>query len=396
MALFLTIVLDGVGVGAQPDAARYGDEASHTLGHVCAAASPHLPNLQRLGLGNIEPLHGVAPAEKPAANYGRMKAVSPGKDSTTGHWELAGLRLERAFPIYPDGFPDQLIRRFKSLAGVDGVLGNRAASGTEIVAELGDEHVKTGYPIVYTSADSVFQIAAHEEVIPLERLYRMCEIARDRICIDEHAVGRVIARPFVGSSGAYERVSSNRKDYSVEPRAETLQQALLTRGVETISIGKVGDLFGGVGFSRIVSTRSNADGIARTLEQLRADDGTDRFIWVNLVDFDQEFGHRNDVEGFARALEEFDQAVPSILDALPQDGQMIITADHGNDPTTPGTDHSREYVPVLYYHGGAGRDIGTRDTFNDHAATVAEFFKVPFERTGASFLNGRPVAGNLR
>ena len=395
MALFLTIVLDGVGIGEQPDASRYGDEGSHTLGNVCAVAKPKLPNLMRLGLGNIVPLEGVEPAERPAASYGRMRTVSPGKDSTTGHWELAGLLVERAFPTYPDGFPDSLIRRFVSLSGVGSVLGNRAASGTEIIKELGDEHVRTGHPIVYTSADSVFQIAAHEDVIPLDRLYRMCEIARDRICIDDDAVGRVIARPFIGSSGAYTRVSSHRKDYSLEPRAETLQQALLVRGVETVSIGKVADLFGGVGFSRAISTTSNADGIERVMEELRSHDGSDRFIWVNLVDFDQDFGHRNDVEGFARALEEFDRAIPLMLELLPDDGHMIITADHGNDPTTPSTDHSREYVPVLYVHGGKGVDIGTRSSLNDHAATVADFFDVPFARTGTSFLPRRASSSDV-
>lgn len=386
MALFLTIVLDGVGIGAQPDADAYGDAGSHTLGHVCAVARPSLPNLERFGLGCIGPLETVRCVEQPLASYGRMEEVSAGKDSTTGHWELAGLLLDHPFPVYPDGFPEELVQRFLRRTRAEGILGNKAASGTAIIDELGDEHVRTGHPIVYTSADSVFQIAAHTDIIPLKHLYRMCEVTRSEVCVEEHAVGRVIARPFTGESGSYRRVSAERKDYSLLPPADTLQESLQAHRVHTVSIGKIYDLFGGVGFDRTVKTSSNAEGIEAILNELGAYDGGDVFLWANLVDFDQNFGHRNDPDGFARALEEFDRALPEIAARIPGDGRLLITADHGNDPTTPSTDHSREYVPVLLYGGDDVAPIGHRKTFNDHAATVAEFFEVPFPRTGSSFL----------
>lgn len=385
MPLFVTIVLDGVGIGAQPDADLYGDAGSHTLGHVCRDESPELPNLARLGLGCIEPLAGVPCPDVPLAAYGKMRCISPGKDSTTGHWELAGLRLDRAFPTYPNGFPRDVIERFVKLTGIDGTLGNTAASGTAIIADLGSEHQRTGWPIVYTSADSVFQIASHVDTISLDHLYEMCEIARSRVCIDEHAVGRVIARPFEGEPGTYTRVGPKRRDFSLIPAAETLQEALQTHRVETVSVGKIGDLFGGVGFDRDIKTRSNEEGMAATLREIHSYSGADRFVWINLVDFDQDYGHRNDPSGFARALEAFDRFIPELLLSLPDDARLFITADHGNDPTTPSTDHSREYVPVLLT-GGESRDLGTRDSFNDHAATVAAFFDVPLPKTGSSLL----------
>ncbi len=387
MALFLTIVLDGVGIGAQADAADYGDEGTHTLGHVCEVARPKLPNLEAAGLGCIEPLQGIRCVDDPTASYGRMQEVSAGKDSTTGHWELAGLQLDRPFPVYPDGFPDELVQQFLRRTGSSGVLGNRAASGTAIIEELGDEHVASGHPIIYTSADSVFQIAAHTDVIRLEELYRLCSITRSEICVDEHAVGRVIARPFVGESGAYERVSGQRKDFSLLPPAETIQEVLQAQEVKTVSIGKIYDLFGGVGFDRSIKTSSNAEGITAIVEELQRYDEGDVFLWANLVDFDQNFGHRNDPDGFARALEEFDRALPRILDLLPPDGRCVVTSDHGNDPTTRGTDHSREYVPLLLFGGSRARSLGLRNSFNDHAATVADFFDVPDSGTGESFLN---------
>lgn len=387
MRLFITIILDGVGIGEQPDSGLYGDEGSDTLGHVCKYRPLQLPNLTKLGLGRIKPLDGIDAVPNPSACFGMLREVSPGKDSITGHWELAGLKLDRPFPTYPDGFPESVIAAFETATNCGSVLGNKAASGTTIIEELGDAHARTGFPIVYTSADSVFQIAAHIDVIPLEALYRMCQAARDRVCVNEHGVGRVIARPFHGESGAYTRISASRKDYSVLPTGKTVQEALRVRDIKTISIGKIFDLFSGVGFSGSIKTKSNAEGIEVLVEQIRMAAGTadPAFIWVNLVDFDQEFGHRNNPEGFARALEEFDQALPSILTAMPAGGRLVITADHGNDPTTTSTDHSREYVPLLYYGSGKGRDLGMRSSFRDHAATVAGFFDVPFDSGGSAF-----------
>ena len=389
MSLFVTIVLDGVGVGAQPDADRYGDAGSHTLGHVCATAQPDLPHLAELGLGCVADLDGVPPATSPRAHYGRMREVSAGKDSTTGHWELAGLRLEAPFPTYPDGFPDEVIDRFLARTGCRDVLGNKPESGTVIIHELGPEHMRTGAPIVYTSADSVLQIAAHKDVIALDRLYELCRVAREEVCVGEHAVGRVIARPFVGTEGEYTRISEERKDFSRLPERPPLQDVLQQHGVQTVSIGKIHDLFGRRGFDIAHTTKSNAQGIAAMLDQMRQHDGTTpTFVWTNLIDFDQQYGHRNDPAGFAKALEAFDDAVPDLLAALPDDGWLVITADHGNDPTTPSTDHSREYVPLLAVNGsnqGPGRDLGLRSSFNDHAATVADYFDVPFETMGTPF-----------
>ncbi len=384
--LFVTIILDGVGIGEQPDSAQYGDAGSHTLGNVCAVAHPALPNMTALGLGCITPLEGVPAVAAPRANYGRMREVSAGKDSTTGHWELAGLRLDDPFPTYPNGFPDDVIDAFVEKTGCGGVLGNKTASGTVIIEELGEAHQRTGHPIVYTSADSVFQIAAHKETIPLHELYRLCQIARGAVCVGRHAVGRVIARPFVGAPGAYERIPAERKDFSRLP-PRTLQQALQQHGVRTVSVGKINSLFGNIGFDKAHKTRSNAQGIDETLRMMRTygPDETPTFVWTNLVDFDELYGHRNDPDGFARALEAFDRALPALLDALPEGGRLVITADHGNDPTTPSTDHSREHVPLLVYGHDAGRDLGIRASFNDHAATVAAYFGVPFETDGVSF-----------
>ena len=388
MACFATIVLDGVGVGAQPDAKQYGDRGSHTLGHVCAMAQPHLPNLAALGLGCITDLQGVPPTNTPRADYGRMQEVSAGKDSTTGHWELAGLQLDDPFPTYPDGFPDDVVEAFQTYAGVEGILGNRPESGTVIIEQLGSKHEETGYPIVYTSADSVFQIAAHKDVIPLEKLYEMCRIARNKVCVGPHGVGRVIARPFVGTPGNYTRISEERKDFARRPETPPLQDVLQQHGVRTVSIGKIADLFARTGFDTMTKTPTNEAGIDATIEALQTQSADDppTFMWTNLVDFDQEYGHRNDPEGFAKALEVFDAALPDLLDALPDDGVLVITADHGNDPTTPSTDHSREFVPLLVVRPNAnGRSLGLRDTFADHAATVARYFDVPFDTSGTAF-----------
>ncbi|MDW8137172.1 MAG: phosphopentomutase [Bacteroidota bacterium] len=384
---FVVLVLDGVGIGQAPDAAAYGDEGSHTLGNLARVERLSLPNLTRLGLGNITPLEGIPPTRAPRAHYGRMREVSAGKDSTTGHWELAGVWLERPFPTYPRGFPEELLVRFRARTGCEGVLGNKVASGTAILQELGDAHLRTGWPIVYTSADSVFQIAAHVDVIPLEVQYRYGQIAREEVCVGEDAVGRVIVRPFAGSSGAYTRLSAYRKDFALRPPKPTVMERLQQAGIRTIGIGKIGDLYAEVGFDRLQKTASNAEGLAQTRQALRAELGP-AFIMTNLVDFDQLYGHRNDTRGFREALEAFDRALPELLNAMRPGDVLVITADHGNDPTTPSTDHSRELVPLLVYQAGArgiGRDLGLRQTFSDLAATVADFFAVPYDGPGQSF-----------
>ena len=387
MPLFVTIVLDGVGIGSQPDACDYGDDGSNTLGHVCAQASPQLPQLTALGLGCIASLPGISAVPYPRASFGRMTEVSAGKDSTSGHWELAGIRLDNPFPTYPNGFPDTLIERLKASTGVDGILGNCAASGTVIVGQLGEEHLRTGYPIVYTSADSVLQVAAHVNSIPLPQLYALCRLIRDEVCIGPHAVGRVIARPFDGAPNAFHRRSEKRRDYALKPPSSALPRILQSHDVRTYSVGKVFDLFAGYGFDATRKTSSNAEGVKALIDTIREAVPTeDTFVWANLVDFDQDFGHRNDVAGFARCLEKFDAAVNEILGSLPRGARLVITADHGNDPTFPGTDHTREYVPLLYFGGGESRDLGTRATFADHAATVLDFFDIHDVEKGGSFL----------
>ena len=380
----LIIVLDGVGIGALPDADSYGDQGSNTLGNLARVVGGlRLPNLERLGLGNIAPIEGLRPEDNPAANYGKMAEASPGKDSTSGHWEMAGLVLSTPFPTYPHGFPRDVISSFEKAIGRK-TLGNVAASGTEIIKQLGDEHVRTGRPIVYTSADSVFQIAAHEEVIALEDLYHMCRVARDMLK-GEHAVGRVIARPFLGTGGNYYR-TPHRKDFSLCPPRKTLLDDLSERGLATISIGKVDYLFAKKGFTGAVHTASNREAIDDIV--LKAAEPIRGLLFANLVDFDMLWGHRNDVEGFRRGLEEFDAGLPLISDALGRDDLVVITADHGNDPTTPSTDHSREYVPLLAWGKNlrSGVDLGVRKTFADVGATVGEMFGVVTE-AGTSFLH---------
>lgn len=382
--LFVTIVLDGVGIGFQPDAADYGDHGADTLGHVLDRCGPSLPNMRAAGLGCIRTLSGVPASTDPMASWGRMQEQSAGKDSTTGHWELAGLRLDAPFPVYPNGFPADVVEAFCKKAGVEGILGNRPESGTVIIDECGPEHIKSGNPIVYTSADSVFQVATHVDVVPLEELYRLCEVARNEICVDQHGVGRVIARPFTGSPGSFSRLSDKRRDFSRLPEAAPVQQLLQESGIQTISVGKVADLFGGVGFDRTTKTHGNAHGIEVTIDEIRRAHRP-TYIWTNLIDFDQEFGHRNNPQGFSDSLEAFDAALPAILEALGSEGHLIVTADHGNDPTYPGTDHTREYVPLLYYGPGTPEALGTRTTFADHAATVAEAFGLNTTFGAASF-----------
>lgn len=387
MRNFITIILDGVGIGELPDAKNYGDEGSNTLGNIAEKLNGiSLPNLQKFGLGNIAKIKGVEPAANPLASFGKMKEVSKGKDSTTGHWEIAGLKVEFDFPYYPNGFPGELIDKFLKKTKLEGVLGNKPASGTEIIKELGDEHVKTGFPIVYTSADSVFQIAAHEEVIPLERLYEICQIARDEVLIGKDAVGRVIARPFIGTSGNYER-TTNRKDFSLDPPSKTILNYLQENGIKTVAIGKINDLFNYNGIDVKDKTKSNSEGMERL--SYNAENSSNSFIFANLVDFDVYYGHRNDPEGFRKALQEFDQWLPSFIEKLDEEDALLITADHGNDPTTPSTDHSREYVPILLYRKNVGgKDLGIRETFSDAAQTIAHFFKINNDLKGKSFLNG--------
>jgi phosphopentomutase len=377
------VVLDSVGIGGAPDAAEFGDEGSATLPHIAdAVGGLDLPNLARLGLGNIVEVAGVKPVPDPDAAFGSMIERSPGKDTTTGHWEIAGIILERPFPTYPNGFPPEVIDAFEKAVGRS-VLGNVAASGTEIIARLGKEHMASSRPIVYTSADSVFQIAAHVDVIPLDELYAMCETARS-ILRGTHEVGRVIARPFRGEPGAFER-TTDRHDYSVLPPSDTVLDELLAHDLEVRGVGKIPDIFGGRGVSHTHPTKSNDDGISAVIEEIgRLDRG---LVFANLVDFDQSFGHRNDPEGYARALEEFDVRLPEIAAALGPDDALVITADHGNDPTTASTDHSRERVPVLVVgeRVASGTDVGERQTFADLGVTVADLLGVRSGTGGSSF-----------
>lgn len=375
------VVLDSVGIGALPDA-QDEDKGADTLGHVCLRAGPELRNLERLGLGCIRELTGVAAVEEPEASYGRMVERSNGKDSTTGHWELAGVVAPGQFKTFPEGFPKSCIEALERELGRT-VLGNVAASGTEIIRELGVEHQRTGRPIVYTSADPVLQIAAHESVVPVEQLYEWCE--RAYALAVTWGLNRVIARPFTGSSPGFRR-TTRRRDFSLPPPDVTVLDRLSEEGIEVVAVGKVNELFAGRGISRSFKTTSNADGIERMLALLQeVDEG---LIFANLVDFDMLYGHRRDVEGYARALEEFDARVPALVSALRRGDVMIITADHGNDPSLGGTDHTREYVPLLVLASGAetGSDLGTRETFADVAATIAEYHHVEWAGIGTSFL----------
>jgi phosphopentomutase len=379
------IVLDSVGIGEMPDAEAYGDRGSDTLGNIARRRRLRLPNLCRLGLANIKTLEGLEPSAEPQAAFGRCALASPGKDTTTGHWEMAGIHLDKPFPLFPRGFPPVIIGEFERRVGRS-VLGNKAASGTEIIEELGEEHMRTGSPIVYTSADSVFQIAAHEEVITLFELYKMCETARE-LLRGPYEVGRVIARPFLGSPGAFTR-TSNRHDYAVAPPRGMLLDQLEARDVEIFSVGKIFDVFLGRGIRDHEKVTSNADGMAKTLAAM---DSLERgLIFVNLVDFDMLYGHRKDVEGFAKSLEEFDELLaPLLLAMMPRD-LLMITADHGcdPDPAWPTTDHSREYVPIVTYSpcGKRGVNLGVRDTLADMGQTIAENFGGTIPH-GKSFLS---------
>ena len=379
------IVLDSVGIGELPDAAAYGDVGRDTLGHIARSRPLQLPNLVRLGLANIKPLANLTPAANPAGSYGMGATVSPGKDTTTGHWEMAGIWLDQPFPVYPRGFPKPLIEEFERQIG-RGTLGNKPASGTEIIQELGEEHVRTGFPIVYTSGDSVFQIATHEEVIPIAELYRMCEIAR-KLLDGSNRVGRVIARPFIGAAGNFRR-TERRHDYAVEPPRPMLLDVLAESKTPVFGLGKIHDIYNGRGVDQYVTTKNNADGMAKLTEALiQRPNG---LIFANLVDFDMLYGHRKDVEGFARSLEEFDALLGPFLESLRPSDLVLITADHGcdPDPVNPTTDHSREYVPILAYSPRmqAGANLRVRATLADMGQTVAENFGTRIVH-GRSFLN---------
>jgi phosphopentomutase len=408
------IIIDGLGVGAQEDAHLYGDAGMNTLGNVCSQTGVELPNLRKLGIGNIIPLESVPEAKDPSAAFGKMREVSGGKDSTTGHWEIAGVQLQKPFPTYPKGFPGSLVKEFCEGIGVDGVLCNLPCSGTDVIRDYGKKHLETGQPILYTSADSVFQLAIHEEVTPVEKQYEWCEFARKRICVGDHEVGRVIARPFTGQPGSFERLSDQRHDFSAIPPENNLVQKLNEEGVETYSIGKVIDLFAEKGFSKFQRTKNNAEGIKTLLSVMEEVENT--FVFVNLIDTDQLFGHRLDPEGYAGSLKEFDDALPDILAKVGENDLIIITGDHGNDPCSTSTDHSREFVPLLVYPrkraickdtdqsrktkqsqekeaGTAGSlrsarewNLGIRGTFADVAVSVAEFFGEEHTFPGESFL----------
>jgi len=380
----LLIVLDGAGIGAMPDAPEWGDAGADTFGHILESRPVRLPNLQRYGLGNIRPLESVPPLDQLGGSYGRCALRSNGKDTTTGHWEMAGIVLDHAFPTYPDGFPAVVVDRFIRETNVPGILGNIPASGTEIIKVLGEEHVRTRKPIVYTSADSVFQIAAHEEVIRLERLYEICEIAR-RILDGEHKVGRVIARPFLGQPGAFYR-TENRHDYAVPPPRENLLPALADEDLDVVCIGKIASIYDSLGVTQDLTAKNNEQSIDQTIKALN--DSTHGLIFSNLVDFDMLYGHRRDTEGYAKALEHFDSRLPEIESAMREDDVLIITADHGNDPTFRGSDHTREYAPLLVYgkRARAGINLGTRDSLADIGQTIAANFGVKL-REGKSFLD---------
>ncbi len=373
----MLLVIDGLGCGAQEDSHEYGDAMANTLGHVVDGFKPELPNFQTLGLGNIIPLQHLEPSGSPTAAFGKMRERSAGKDSTTGHWEMAGIVLEKAFPIFPDGFPKVVIEELKNITGCSEMLCNKPYSGSEVIREFGLEHIATGNPILYTSADSVLQIAAHVDVTPLEKLYRWCERIREHFVEGDYAVGRVIARPFAGEGPPFYRLSDHRHDYSLLPPEPNLLTRLQSNGVMTQSIGKVIDLFAGRGFDDHRKTEGNSDGLGAIIEWWSSPDvGRDSFQFVNLIDTDQLYGHRNDPVGYSRCLEEIDRALPSILNNLGEGDVLLVTGDHGNDPTTPGTDHTREFVPLLVYPSKSAvrADLGVIDGFATLADSIPTFF----------------------
>ncbi|MED3961919.1 phosphopentomutase [Niallia taxi] len=379
------IVMDSVGIGEAPDAEKFGDLGAHTLGHIAEKMNGlHMPNMGKLGLSNIEAIKGIDKADKPLAHYTKMQEASNGKDTMTGHWEIMGLRIDTPFRVFPEGFPDELLQELETKTGRK-IIGNKPASGTEILDELGEEHMKSGDLIVYTSADSVLQIAAHEEVVPLKELYEICELARELTLDEKYMVGRIIARPFLGEPGNFKR-TANRHDYALKPFDRTVMNELKDNGLDSIAIGKISDIYDGEGVTQSLRTVSNMDGMDKLLETLHMDFTGVSFL--NLVDFDALYGHRRDPIGYGKALEEYDARLTEVLPLLNEDDLLIITADHGNDPVAPGTDHTREYVPLLVYNKAisAGRELPLKETFADIGATIADNFQVTLPKHGKSFL----------
>lgn len=382
----ILIVLDSVGIGEMPDAKQYGDEGSNTLGNIYKVCDGmDIPNLISLGLGNIEGGEILGHTTSPKASYGKAKELSKGKDTVTGHWEISGVVLKTPLTTYPNGFPEDIIEDFKKRANVAGILGNKVASGTKIIEELGEEHIKTGYPIIYTSADSVFQIAAHEEVIKLDDLYNMCKAARE-LLVGDRTVGRVIARPFVTENGKFKR-TANRRDYALDPFGKTILEYISEDNKHVACVGKIEDIFNKKGVTEAIHIKDNMDGVDKTIEYMNNIDNG--LIFTNLVDFDMLYGHRNDPEGYKKALEDFDRRLPEIIDNLKEEDMLIITADHGCDPTTASTDHSREYIPILVYGTNIKSvSLGIRDTFSDIGKTILDYLEIDNElENGTSFLS---------
>lgn len=379
------IVLDSVGIGEAPDAAQFGDEGADTLGHIAERMGGlNMPNIGSLGLSNIRQINGIAKASPPRAFYTKMQEASTGKDTMTGHWEIMGLNIQTPFQVFPDGFPDSLIRELEQRTGRK-VIGNKPASGTEILDELGKEHVETGALIVYTSADSVLQIAAHEDIVPIDELYRICKMAREMTKTGDYMVGRVIARPFIGEPGKFER-TANRHDYALKPFGRTVMNELKDANFDVIAVGKIADIYDGEGVTEAIRTKSNMDGMDTFIDVAKKD--FNGLSFINLVDFDALYGHRRDPEGYGKALEEFDARLPELMDVLQEDDLLILTADHGNDPVHAGTDHTREYVPLLVYSKkfSKGNELALRTTFADIGASIADNFNVTMPEYGKSFM----------
>ncbi|MCY9016439.1 phosphopentomutase [Priestia megaterium] len=379
------IVMDSVGIGESPDAEKYNDKGADTFGHIAEHCKGlHMPNMAKLGLSNIREIKGIDKAEKPLAYYTKMQEASAGKDTMTGHWEIMGLNIDTPFNVFPDGFPEELISQLEEKTGRK-IIGNKPASGTEILDELGKQHMETGDLIVYTSADSVLQIAAHEEIVPIDELYKICEIARELTLDDPYMIGRVIARPFLGEPGNFTR-TSNRHDYALKPFGRTVMNELKDNDIDVIAIGKISDIYDGEGVTKSLRTKSNMDGMDKLVDTLNMD--FTGLSFLNLVDFDALYGHRRDPQGYGQALEEYDARLEEVFDLLKEDDLLIITADHGNDPVHHGTDHTREYVPLLVYNKGMqeGKELSIRQTFADIGATVAENFGVAMPKHGKSFL----------
>lgn len=378
--------MDSVGIGEAPDAKEYGDLGADTFGHIAEKMDGlHMPNMEKMGMGNIKKAKGVEPVESPSAHFGVMQESSHSKDTMTGHWEIMGLHITEPFRTFPDGFPDELINKLEQTTGRN-IIGNKVASGTEVIKELGAEHVNTGDLIVYTSADSVLQIAAHEDVVPIDELYDICEKAREMTYEAPYMIGRVIARPFVGEPGAFER-TPNRHDYALKPFGRTVMNELQEEGFDSIAIGKISDIYDGEGITKTIRTESNNDGMDKVINS--AKESFTGISFLNLVDFDAKFGHRRDPEGYGKALEEFDKRLPELVQELDENDMLMITADHGNDPVHHGTDHTRELVPLLVYAKkfSPGQNLGRLRTFADIGATIADNFNVNMPKNGTSFLN---------